>query len=94
MDGKQQADLWTLSDLCTPWCVHVLVTLRIADHIAAGITRIDELASVSGSHCESLHRVLRHMVEKGVFEEPRLVSLHSTSLDAGSCSPARSLGST
>jgi 2,7-dihydroxy-5-methyl-1-naphthoate 7-O-methyltransferase len=69
MGGQEQADIWRLTDLCTPWCMHVLVTLRIADHIAAGLTRIEELASASGSDCDSLHRVLRHVVEKGVFEE-------------------------
>ena len=48
----------------------MVATLRIADHIAAGITRIDELAAASGSDSDSLHRVLRHLVGKGVFEEP------------------------
>lgn len=63
-------DIWELSDLCTPWCVHVVSTLRIADHIAAGKTRIDDLAAASGSSSDSLHRVLRHLVGKGIFEEP------------------------
>lgn len=27
------ADLATLSDLCTPWCVHVAATLRIAEYL-------------------------------------------------------------
>jgi SAM-dependent methyltransferase len=63
-------DIWALSDLCTPWCVHVVSTLRIADHIAAGTTRIDDLAVASGSSSDSLHRVLRHLVGKGIFEEP------------------------
>ena len=63
-------DIWSLSDLCTPWCVHVVATLRIADHIAAGTSGIDELAVASGAHADSLHRVLRHLVSKGVFEEP------------------------
>lgn len=64
------ADIWTLSDLSTPWSVHVVATLRIADRIAAGTTRIDDLAAASGAHADSLHRVLRHLVERGVFEEP------------------------
>jgi hypothetical protein len=67
---RDQVDIWALSDLCTPWCIHVVATLRIADHIAAGITRIDELAAASGSHGDSLHRLLRHLVGEGVFEEP------------------------
>jgi SAM-dependent methyltransferase len=66
----KETDIWALSDLCTPWCVHVVATLRIADHIAAGTTRIDDLAAASGAHSGSLHRVLRHLVSKGMFEEP------------------------
>src|SRR5438045_3423021 len=63
-------DLWALSDLCTPWCVHVVATLRVADHIVAGKTEIDKLAAASGADRDSLYRVLRHLVSKGVFEEP------------------------
>jgi 2,7-dihydroxy-5-methyl-1-naphthoate 7-O-methyltransferase len=48
----------------------VVATLRIADHIAAGTTAIDKLAAASGADADSLHRVLRHLVSKGVFEEP------------------------
>jgi hypothetical protein len=69
MAERDQVDLWALSDLCTPWCVHVVATLRIADRIAAGTTRIDDLARESGADTDSLQRVLRHLVSKGVFEE-------------------------
>jgi 2,7-dihydroxy-5-methyl-1-naphthoate 7-O-methyltransferase len=62
-------NIWALSDLCTPWCVHVVATLRIADHVAAGKTSIDDLAAASGAHTDSLHRVLTHLAGKGVFEE-------------------------
>jgi 2,7-dihydroxy-5-methyl-1-naphthoate 7-O-methyltransferase len=63
-------DLWTLSDLCTPWCIHVAATLHVADYILAGKTEIGDLAAAAGADRESLQRVLRHLVEKGVFEEP------------------------
>jgi hypothetical protein len=33
----ETANLDALTDLCTPWCIHVVATLRIADHIAAGV---------------------------------------------------------
>lgn len=62
-------DLWSLTDLCTPWCVHVAATLRIADHIAAGKTTAAELAAEAGADRDALHRVLRHLASKGVFEE-------------------------
>src|SRR3954468_22287742 len=70
MPRPDQADLSALSDLCTPWCVHVVATLRIADHLAAGIIQIADLAKASGCDSGSLHRVLRHLVGKGLFEEP------------------------
>lgn len=63
-------DIWALTDLATPWCVHVVATLRIVDHIVAGKTEIGPLAAASGADRDSLHRVLRHLVSKGVFEEP------------------------
>ena len=63
--------LWALCDLCTPWCIHVAATLRVADHINAGTTGIAELAAAAGADRDSLQRVLRHLVEKGVFEEPQ-----------------------
>jgi SAM-dependent methyltransferase len=63
-------DIWTLTDLATPWCVHVVATLRIADHIAAGKTEIAQIAAAAGADRDSLHRVLRHLVSKGLFEEP------------------------
>ncbi len=63
-------DIWTLTDLSTPWCVHVVATLRVADHIAAGKTEIGQLAAAAGADRDSLYRVLRHLVSKGLFEEP------------------------
>ncbi len=70
MAEPNQVDLWALIDLATPWCVHVAATLRIADHIAAGVTQIDDLAAAAGADSSSLERVLRHLVSKGVFAEP------------------------
>jgi SAM-dependent methyltransferase len=65
----EHSNIWDLGDLCTPWCVHVAATLRIAHHIDAGITRIDALAEASGADADFLHRILRHLVAKGLFEE-------------------------
>ncbi|HEY7483921.1 MAG TPA: methyltransferase [Streptosporangiaceae bacterium] len=62
-------DLYRLTDLQTPWCVHVAATLRIADHIAAGVTDIDGLAAVVGADRTALHNVLVHLVNKGVFTQ-------------------------
>lgn len=63
-------NLWALCDLCTPWCIHVAATRRIAEHVAAGVTEIGPLAAAAGCDAEVLHSVLTHLVGKGVFEEP------------------------
>jgi SAM-dependent methyltransferase len=47
----------------------VVATLRIADHIAAGIVEIGGLATAAGCDTDALHRVLGHLVGKGVFQE-------------------------
>lgn len=70
MPAQEGVNLGALSDLCTPWCVHVVATLRIADHIANGITNIDDLATAAGCDSYALHRVLTHLVGKCVFQEP------------------------
>ncbi len=67
---KASANLSALSDLCTPWCIRVVATLHIADHIAVGKTSITTLAQETRCDSDSLQRVLQHLVGKGVFEEP------------------------
>jgi 2,7-dihydroxy-5-methyl-1-naphthoate 7-O-methyltransferase len=62
-------DLWTLSDLCTPWAIRVAATLRIAEHIDAGVTDIDGLAAVTSSNTGALHSVLSYLAERGIFVE-------------------------
>ncbi len=67
--GRPAADLGALADLCTPWCVRVVATLRIADLIAAGTTDVTDLAAQAGCDPDSLGRVLRHLVRTGLFEQ-------------------------
>lgn len=66
----ESVDLWSLSDLCTPWCIHVAVTLRIAEHVATGTDQIADLAAVTKADEYVLHRLLEQLVRKGVFAEP------------------------
>ena len=70
MVEQKEVNIWDLSDLCTPWCVHTAATLRIADHIAAGVDQIDDLARAAGCDAHVLHALLGHLVGKGLFEEP------------------------
>ncbi len=69
MPEQEAATLESLSDLCTPWLIHVVATLRIADHIAAGVDQIDALAAAASCDRYALHRALTYLVGKGVFEE-------------------------
>lgn len=69
MPEADTVNIYSLSDLATPWCVHVIATLRIADHIHSGITQIDELAAAASANAAMLHRVMTHLVQKGVFDE-------------------------
>ena len=69
MPEPKKVNLWELSDLSTPWCIYVVATLHIAEHIAAGIDQIEDLASTAGCNSTALHQVLGHLVTKGVFEE-------------------------
>jgi hypothetical protein len=70
MPHQDQPNIWSLGDLCTPWCIHVVATLRIADHLAAGLSRIEEVAAAAKADAGSLARVIRHLVGQRIFEEP------------------------
>ena len=65
-----EPDLMTLTDLCTPWCVHVAATLRLVEHIDAGATGIDDLSAAAGCDTHMLHALLTQLVSKGVFTCP------------------------
>jgi hypothetical protein len=92
MPEQQAADLEALSDLCTPWCVHVVATLRIAEHIAAGKDQIGNLAAAAGCDPYALHRVLTYLVGKGVFEEPSVGRFALNEAARGLLDPAQRLG--
>src|SRR5437879_5259022 len=62
-------NLGALTDLRTPWCVYTVATLGIAEHVAAGITDIQDLAAAAGCDPDALQAVLCHLAAKGVFEE-------------------------
>jgi SAM-dependent methyltransferase len=49
--------------------IHVAAKLGIADLLADGAKSTDELAKASGTHSQSLHRVLRALASLGIFVE-------------------------
>jgi O-methyltransferase len=59
-----------VTDLVTPMAVRVAATLRLADLMAAGAERVDELAQRTGTDADALGRLLRHLTCHGVFAEP------------------------
>jgi 2,7-dihydroxy-5-methyl-1-naphthoate 7-O-methyltransferase len=92
MSEQHGVNLWDLSDLCTPWCLHVAVTLRIAEHLEAGTEQISDLAMATGCDAYALHRVLTHLVGKGVFEEPSPGRFALNEAAQGLLDPALRLG--
>jgi 2,7-dihydroxy-5-methyl-1-naphthoate 7-O-methyltransferase len=92
MPEQPGASLGALSDLCTPWCVHVVATLRIAEHIATGRDQIGDLAAAAGCDPYALHRVLTHLVGKGVFEEPTPGRFALNPVARGLLDPSQRLG--
>jgi hypothetical protein len=63
-----------------PQALHVVAVLGIADLLADGPKRSDELAQVTGSHARTLHRVLRTLVAAGVFAEDKAGRVRLTAL--------------
>ncbi|HEY2015642.1 MAG TPA: methyltransferase [Bryobacteraceae bacterium] len=88
----EAASLWDLSDLCTPWCIFSVATLRIAEHMATGIEEIGELAAAAKCDPDVLHRVLGHLVGKGVFLEPEPGRFRLNEPARGLLDPAQRLG--
>jgi hypothetical protein len=51
--------------------LNVAVTLRLADRVAEGVTRVVDLARETGVDADSLYRVMRLLASAGVFLEER-----------------------
>jgi hypothetical protein len=64
-----RARLRELSDFAAPWAVWIAATLRLADHIEAGATSLDELAERTGADRDALRRLLRYLVAREVFAD-------------------------
>ncbi|MEX5712389.1 methyltransferase [Parafrankia sp. FMc6] len=59
--------LLNMSSLFTPWALRVAASLGLADKICDGANNAEELARLTGSHPDSLARVMRHLVNIGVL---------------------------
>ncbi|HEX5081121.1 MAG TPA: methyltransferase [Blastocatellia bacterium] len=72
--------------------MHVAATLRIADHIAAGVDQIDALAAAAGCDRYALHRALTSLADKGVFEETAPGRFALNELSRGLLDPQQRIG--
>ncbi|MGH2717785.1 MAG: methyltransferase [Actinomycetota bacterium] len=65
-------DLQELGDLATPWCLRVVVTLRIAELLdgQGGSADATTLAQAASCNPAALAAALGHLVTKGVFTSP------------------------
>jgi hypothetical protein len=61
--------LMQLANPLLPQAIHVAAALNIADELAAGARSIADLATVTGTHPPSLHRLLRALASAGIFTE-------------------------
>lgn len=64
------ADLFRLTDLATPHAVRVAATLRLPDALAGGPVDLTTLARRVSAAPDSLARLVRHLVGRGLFVEP------------------------
>ncbi|MEV4107409.1 methyltransferase [Nonomuraea sp. NPDC049695] len=60
-------DLVAMADLLEPFAIRVAATLRLADHMAAGVTTGAGLAKKVGAHPATLKKLLRYLVSRGIF---------------------------
>jgi 2,7-dihydroxy-5-methyl-1-naphthoate 7-O-methyltransferase len=83
-----------LATLWTPWSLRLAVTFGLPDLIAGGVTDVTRLAERSGTHAESLGRVLRHLANLGIVAEtgPGQVELTELGQVLRSDHPARVAG--
>ncbi|MFE4668160.1 methyltransferase [Streptomyces sp. NPDC056716] len=67
---EQPRGLAEIADIVTPFAVRAAATLRLADHIAAGHTRLPDLAKAAGADPGALARLLRFLSCRDIFAEP------------------------
>lgn len=72
--------LWAMAHLGTPMAIRVAATLRIADHIAAGLSSAPELAAAAGVDPDALERLLRFLVVRGLFSHDEAAGYTLTEL--------------
>ncbi len=79
-DNGQPAALWAMAHLGTPMAIRVAATLRIADHLAAGLRTVPELAKAVSAERDALERLMRYLTARGLFSRDESGSYTLTDL--------------
>ena len=66
----EEPDIRPRADLVVPFTIRTAATLRVADLVKDGPLSIDKLAQLCQAQPDPLGRVLRHLVQNGIFVEP------------------------
>ncbi|MEU7991034.1 methyltransferase [Streptosporangium canum] len=61
------AGLWAMAHLGTPMALRTAATLRIADHIVAGLRTAPELAEAVRADADALERLMRYLAARGIL---------------------------
>jgi len=86
-----QQNLFLQTSLAFSWAVRAAATLRLADMIGSGVTRLEELAEQAHVDADALRRLLRYLIGRGVFAEsaPGNYTLTDTALFLQDTHPQR-----
>lgn len=63
-------DIWAMADLVKPFAVRTVATLRVADIVRDRPVALEEIAKRSEAQADPLGRLLRYLVQHGMFTEP------------------------
>jgi hypothetical protein len=70
LDLRSISELLELADYAVAFAIRAAANLGIADHITDEPRPVADIATATGTHTESLHRILRILTSKGIFTEP------------------------
>jgi hypothetical protein len=84
MDETEDGDaLWSLADLLTPMAIRVAATLRMADHVAGGMSTAAEVAEAEHVDTDALDRLMRHLVSAHLLDRDASGQYSLTALGEG-----------
>lgn len=83
MDAANRDLLQLINGYRVSQAIYVITTLHVPDHLSNGALTSERLAALTGSHPQTLYRVLRALAAVGVFHEGPNRRFELTSLGEG-----------